>query len=1134
MSPRFLHILRQSIPILSTLWLAGWARAQPALIADLDTETRPDVAQWIVDAADDSLIFISGEPDIPELWVSDGTQNGTRFWAEACPGACEKQLDSGLVHTVRFDGQRAFWVADDGIHGNEIWTSDGTPEGTHLVADICPGRCSSVFRQSNLTLIDGRLYFSASASLNDGLEPWVSDGTPGGTKMLGDLRFDGGSSPYDFFPFDDGVVFRAFNENDQVFWWWTDGTAAGTQIIADLCEGEDCEFPIGQSAVLGNAFYVLSRSGGVPSDLRIYRMRTDSASEILFSCQTCFGSSTEPKLMVGHQRLLFQALETLYEIDENGVEPLPAPPGGGNAREVFVIDENTELVLVEDFNFVHSLYRLNGKTWTGPLLEQLEGQLVAEAFDDHVRIALQEPYDLSLWRSDGTTQGTSFIERIEDLDVSLLFGSAAIGDLFLFKTTGADERLWVSGDTAGTAQPLFGGTERPRSSNPVHAASLGSVAVFGTDPGLERGDLLATDGTAEGTTLLLSDVDLLSSDPVQTPDGPRLLLSARDETAWALPWITDGTAAGTRQLGFADSGPAYVREPVQVGNRTYFLADRAYGQQLWRTDGTASGTEMIVDLEPEWYNGHSERYFVYPRDLRRLPSTSGERLIFIAYPQSTGSEVWQSDGTAEGTGVVADLYPGPQGSDPEHLTVVGDRAFWTADDGSGRALWTWNAGTAAVSLLGQVGQVLTARALADRLVWFEQRDGTVALLSSDGHGISQVAEYAGAVGGEWIVTHDHRLFFVLADDRGAELWKSDGTADGTGRVVDLWPGARGSYPHGLRLIDDALYFSAEYFSAEDGQSGQQLWRLSLATLTVSQAASIDPGATGSAPREMVKVGDRLVFSADSAEHGRELWAVSTTTPVCAPTEFTRCLRDGRFSVSVRWKVPESGEQGLARVLPGTDDSAFFWFFSDANLELIVKVLDGVGLNDHHWLFYGSLSNVEYWIEAKDHQAGTTRIFHNPPLELCGDADTRAFPEPLAGGLAVGDSSVSVPLDTDPKTRSSAKALACEPSHTQLCLLDRFAVSVDWQTSEGSGVGTALPFTDETGLFWFFNDQNIELAVKVLDARDINDRFWVFFGALSDVAYQVKVVDTVTGAEKVYRNPQGNLCGQSDTDAFPGS
>ena len=1130
MSPRIFPLFLRSIWMLPTLWLTGLASAQPVLIADLNAETRSDAAQWIVDAADDSLIFISGEPDIPELWVSDGTLEGTRFWAEACPGACEQPADARLAQTARFDGQRAYWVADDGIHGNEIWTSDGTPEGTHLVADICPGRCSSVSRHSNLTLIDGRLFFSASTP-DTGMEPWVTDGTLGGTKMLGDLRFDRGSSPYDFFPFDDGVVFRAFSEDDQVFWWWTDGTAAGTQIIADLCEGEDCEFPIGRSAVLGDAFYTLSRSGGVPSDLRIYRMRTDSASEMLFSCQTCFGSSTEPKLVVGHQRLLFQALETLYEIDEHGVEPLPAPPGGGKVREVFVIDGNTELVLVEDFNFIHSLYRLNGKTWTGPLLEQLEGQLVAEAFDDHVRIALQEPYDLSLWRSDGTTQGTSFIERVEDLDVSLLFGSAAIGDHFLFKTSGAEEELWVSGETAGTAQRLFGGTERPRSSNPVNAASLGAVAVFGTDPVLERGDVLATDGTAAGTTLLLPGVDLLSSEPVHTPDGPRLLLSARDETAWALPWLTDGTAAGTRQLGFADSGPAYVREPVHLGDQLYFLADRSVGQQLWRTDGSVSGTEMIFDLYPEWYNGHTERFFVYPRELRRLPTPNGDRLVFIANPQSTGTEVWHSDGTAAGTGVVADLYPGPQSSDPEHLTVVGDRAYWTADDGSGRALWTWSAGTTVVSL-GLVGQVLTAHELAGRLIWFEQRDGTVALMSTDGQSISQVAEYAGAVGDEWIVTDDHRLFFVLADDRGAELWKSDGTAEGTGRVADLWPSARGSYPHNLRLIDDALYFSAEHFSAEyfsaDGRSGQQLWRLSLPTLTVSQAASIDPGAIGSAPREMVKVGDHLVFSADNEEHGRELWAVSTTTPRCEPTEFTRCLRDGRFSVSVRWKVTESGEEGLARVLLGTDDSAFYWFFSDANLELIVKVLDGVGINDHHWLFYGSLSNVEYWIEAKDHQTGTTRIFHNPPLELCGDADTRAFPEPL-DGFGPGGS-----LDLPSMTQAPAKALTCEPSHSRLCLLDRFAVSVDWQTSEGSGVGTALPFTDETGLFWFFDDQNIELAVKVLDARDINDRFWVFFGALSDVAYQIKVVDTLTGAEKVYHNPQGNLCGQSDTDAFPGS
>jgi hypothetical protein len=74
-------------------------------------------------------------------------------------------------------------------------------------------------------------------------------------------------------------------------------------------------------------------------------------------------------------------------------------------------------------------------------------------------------------------------------------------------------------------------------------------------------------------------------------------------------------------------------------------------------------------------------------------------------------------------------------------------------------------------------------------------------------------------------------------------------------------------------------------------------------------------------------------------------------------------------------------------------------------------------------------------------------------------------------------------------------------------------------------------TDDTGAFWFFDAENVELAVKVLDGRVINERYWVYFGALSDVEYTVRVTDTVTGAVRTYENPRGTICGQADVNAF---
>jgi hypothetical protein len=77
----------------------------------------------------------------------------------------------------------------------------------------------------------------------------------------------------------------------------------------------------------------------------------------------------------------------------------------------------------------------------------------------------------------------------------------------------------------------------------------------------------------------------------------------------------------------------------------------------------------------------------------------------------------------------------------------------------------------------------------------------------------------------------------------------------------------------------------------------------------------------------------------------------------------------------------------------------------------------------------------------------------------------------------------------------------------------------------------VPFAADTGFFWFFDQANIELAVKVLDGRALNGKFWVFYGALSSVEYTITVTDTQTGSVKEYRNPAGRFGSAGDTGAF---
>ncbi|HEX2253286.1 MAG TPA: fibronectin type III domain-containing protein [Thermoanaerobaculia bacterium] len=267
---------------------------------------------------------------------------------------------------------------------------------------------------------------------------------------------------------------------------------------------------------------------------------------------------------------------------------------------------------------------------------------------------------------------------------------------------------------------------------------------------------------------------------------------------------------------------------------------------------------------------------------------------------------------------------------------------------------------------------------------------------------------------------------------------------------------------------------------------------------------------------------------------------SSATPLTAPAECvadaeTLCLLD-RFEVSVTWKNQHAGGTvgtGQAAPFPGSDRTGTFWFFNPANVELIVKVLDGSTVNDFYWVFYGSLSNVEYWITVVDVELGNTITYHNPPGERCGQFDTAALPdEPVEVDSTAAVAELASLLA--PATAVTGAAGTCTPDAETLCLLDgRFAVSVDW-TNQGngeSGDGQAVPGTDQTGYFWFFNPANIELVVKVLDSPATNS-YWFFYGSLSDREYQISVTDTVSGETKTYHNAPGNRCGQFDTDAFP--
>jgi len=154
--------------------------------------------------------------------------------------------------------------------------------------------------------------------------------------------------------------------------------------------------------------------------------------------------------------------------------------------------------------------------------------------------------------------------------------------------------------------------------------------------------------------------------------------------------------------------------------------------------------------------------------------------------------------------------------------------------------------------------------------------------------------------------------------------------------------------------------------------------------------------------------------------------------------------------------------------------------------------------------------------------GPTAISARAPAHAPGSVDVSVTTSAGTGTLGHGF------------TYTSVTSVPCVATSSALCLNGgRFRVEVEWRvpTQNQSGLGAGVPLTADTGYFWFFSANNIELVVKVVDGRGFNGKFWVFYGALSNVEYKISVTDTVTGAVRVYANPSGQLSSVADTAAF---
>ncbi|MFN8623808.1 MAG: hypothetical protein U0869_26720 [Chloroflexota bacterium] len=249
------------------LWRSNGTSAGTHLVADIGPDNADSAYLWgrfgnrlVVQQTDGTGIGQHGE----ELWGSTGTSAGTKRMTDVAPGPADS-LFAGVTPL----GAKLLFISDNGTSGLELFRSDGTPGGTHLVKDVNeePGGILS-YPGGGTTPVrwKGAIWYYASDGVSGdpgdhGGELWRSDGTAGGTRMVKDIA-PGTDSTFIAWlrPLGDHLLFRAEGPVGGGELWTTDGTARGTHRVKDLYPGPTSSQPFPMGVIGGRL--LLAANGG--------------------------------------------------------------------------------------------------------------------------------------------------------------------------------------------------------------------------------------------------------------------------------------------------------------------------------------------------------------------------------------------------------------------------------------------------------------------------------------------------------------------------------------------------------------------------------------------------------------------------------------------------------------------------------------------------------------------------------------------------------------------------------------------------------------------------------------------------------------------------------------------------------
>jgi ELWxxDGT repeat protein len=868
-------------------------------------------------------------------------------------------LSSNPGNLTRVNGQ-LFFTASDGGSGGGLWKSDGTAAGTVLVKAF--GDDGSY--PYNLADVGGELFFAAN-SATAGPELWKSDGTDAGTVLVKAFGGDGGGlGPQHLVNVNGELFFAATDSAHGEELWKSDGTAAGTVLVKDINPGPEGSYPDFLTNVNGRLFFVASDGAG---GAELWKSDgTEAGTVLVKDINPSYTGYLESLTAVGNN-VFFAANDgvhgqQLWKSDgtADGTFMVKAINPSGDALDTHtyprLVNVNGELYFgADDGTHGTQLWKSDGTAdGTVPVTDLNPSPFPRGIFPGELTNANGElffeayvgAHQDALWKSDGTAAGT---QVVLDLSPGIIQGLTNVnGTLYFDADDGVHgQELWKSdGTTAGTVLV--------KDINPGSAGSfayyftgVGGTVFFTANDGLHGVELWKSDGTAAGT-VLVKDINQHHPDALPSQGlghttasiGGTLYFVADDGTHGPELWKSDGTRRGTQLVKDIRPGPtgAFQGAPLTaapdpsftvVNGELYFVAnDGTHGFQLWKSDGTADGTVMVKDINPTGDAFGTGSRFSHP-PAPSLTAVNGA-LYFVATDGTDGYQLWESDGTADGTVRLTDVNPTSGGlfrsgslfAPNPQLTGAGQTLYFVANDGThGPQLWASD-GTAAGTVMltdvnpGTAGAAPTNLTAFNGALYFDVTvSGTSHLWKSDGTAAG-TALFSNLAAGD-LTDVNGRLFFIGLTST-IDLYESDGTAAGT-VLVKSFPGDNDEILKNLTNVNGELYFSVEnavdgsqlwksdgtadgtvlvkvinpsdyafayptvvypdftavgdklYFVADDGTHGAELWVSDGTEAGTHLVQDINPGPAGSSPESLIDVNGTLFFSADDGTHGRELF-----------------------------------------------------------------------------------------------------------------------------------------------------------------------------------------------------------------------------------------------------------------------